>query len=93
VEGKFKVLFCNIDETIQHLFFYCQLARFMWRIVQVSFNITPPVSIFHMFNGWLGGINKKLIYKILVGAFDLCWVIWLSRNDMIFNNTQAFTPM
>jgi hypothetical protein len=38
----------------------------MWRIVQVSFNITPPVNIEHMFNGWLNEINKKLMYKILM---------------------------
>jgi hypothetical protein len=39
-----------------------------------------------MFNGWRNGINKKLMYKILVGALALCWAIWLRRNDMVFNN-------
>jgi hypothetical protein len=76
--------FCNLDEIIQHLFFDCQLATIMWRIVEVSFNITPPMNFFHMFNGWLNGINKKLMYKILVGASALCWEIWLSINDMVF---------
>jgi hypothetical protein len=46
-----------------------------------------------MFNGWLNGINKKLMYKILVGASALCWEIWLSRNDMVFNNTRDVTHM
>jgi hypothetical protein len=51
----------------------------MWRIVPVSFNITPLVNIEHMFTGWLNRINRKLRYKILVGTSVLCWVIWLSR--------------
>jgi hypothetical protein len=91
--GSLKCCFCNLDETIKHLFVACQLATIMWRIVQVSFNITPPIDFFHMFNGWLNGINKKLMYKILVGASALCWSIWLSRNDMVVNNTRAVTPM
>ena len=69
------------------------MARIIWGIVQVSFNISPHVSIFHMFNGWLNGINKELMYKILVGASALCWTIWLSRNGMVFNNFRAVTPL
>jgi hypothetical protein len=69
------------------------MTRIMWRIVQVSFNITPPMNIEHMFAGWLNGINRKLMYKILVGAPALCWAIWLSRNCMVFNNTRAVTHM
>jgi hypothetical protein len=37
----------------------------------------------------LEGINRKLKYKIIVGASDLCWAIWLSRNDIVFNKTVA----
>jgi hypothetical protein len=69
------------------------MARIMWRIVQVSFNITPPMNIAHMFTGWLNGVNKKLMYKILVGASALRWAIWLTRNDMISKNTRPVTPM
>ena len=93
MEGKYKVLFFSLDEIIQHLFFDCQMARIISKIVQVSFNISPPVSIFHMFNGWLNGINKKFMYKILIGASALCWTIWLSRNGMVFNNFRAVTPL
>jgi hypothetical protein len=74
-KGSLKCSFCNLDETIQHLFFDCQLATIMWRIVQVSFSVTPPMTIFLMFNGWLNKIKKKTMYKILVGAFAFCWEI------------------
>jgi hypothetical protein len=91
LKGSLKCCFCSMGETIRYLFFDCQMARFMWRIVQVSFNITPPINIEHMFTGWLNGISKKLMYKIMVGASTLCCAIWLSRNDMVFNNTRAVT--
>jgi hypothetical protein len=51
------------------------------------------MNIANMFTGWLNGINKNLLYKILVGASALCWAIWLSRNDVVFNNTRVVTPM
>jgi hypothetical protein len=33
------------------------------------------------------------MYKILVGESALCCAIWLSRNDMIFNNTRVVSLM
>lgn len=86
--------YCNfLDESIHLLFFDCHIARFILRLVQVSFNITPPQGIHHMFNGWLQGINTKLKHNILVRASALCWKIWLSRNNMISNNTWVVTSM
>jgi hypothetical protein len=43
-----------------------------------------------MFTGWLDGINRKLKFKILVAAIAICWAIWLTRNDIIFD--KATTP-
>jgi hypothetical protein len=68
------------------------MTRIMLMIVQV-FYITPLVNIAHIFTGWLNEINKKLSYKILVGASTIWWAIWLSINDIVFNNTWAITPM
>jgi hypothetical protein len=42
-----------------------------------------------LFTGWLDGINRKLKYKILVGVNAICWVIWLTRNDIIFDKAAA----
>jgi hypothetical protein len=78
-----KCCFCNMFEFIQHLFFYCPYARFVWRVIQVSFNITSPLNIHNMFTGWMQGVEKKLRYKILVLSCTLCWAMWLSQNDVV----------
>jgi hypothetical protein len=84
-KGSLKCSFCNMDEFTQRLFFYCPYARLVWRVIQVSFNITPPLNIHHMFTGWMQGVEKKLRYKILVGSCTLCWALWLSQNDVVFD--------
>lgn len=39
-----------------------------------------------MLNGWLQGVDKKIMYQTLIGDSAFCWAIWLSSDDMIFNN-------
>jgi hypothetical protein len=84
-----KCCFCSSNESIQLLFFDFHVAKFIWRIVHVSFNLSPPTSIHNIFIGWLEGINTKLKSHIIVGARDFCWTIWLTRNDIVFNKAIA----
>ena len=79
-----KCCFCNLDELIRHLFVDCENAKFIWRLLQVSFNLPIPLNVEHVFSNWLYGILKKLKHQILVGACVLFWSIWLSHNDKVF---------
>ena len=38
-------------------------------------------------------IQKQFSAHILVGAAALCWALWLTRNDVIFNNKYVSSPM
>jgi hypothetical protein len=72
------------------LFFDCVLARFIWRTIELTFGLKPPMSIGHISTSWLQNIpldDKKLI---LVVARVKCWSIWLSRNDAVFNKSHIF---
>jgi hypothetical protein len=42
--------FCSHQEMIQHLFFDCHFAKFLWRVVQCTFNIDTPTFVEHLFN-------------------------------------------
>jgi len=55
--GSKKCCFCDLNETIQHLFFDCQHAKIIWRVVQVATGLTPPKSMTHMLRNWLTGIS------------------------------------
>ena len=88
-QGDRKCCFCSSDESIQHLFFDCHFAKFVWRTVHVSLNLIPPTSVHNLFTSWLHGINRKLKSKILVGASAIYWAIWLIRDDIIFDKATA----
>jgi hypothetical protein len=36
--------FCSKQETIQHIFFYCPMARMMWNSINVTFDVRKPVN-------------------------------------------------
>ena len=49
------------------------------------------LSVVHLFGSWLQGFtwdSKKIIFT---GLCALLWSIWLSRNDVVFHNTQRQT--
>jgi hypothetical protein len=78
-------------ESIQHLFFNCHFAKFLWRAVQVAFNIDVPRSVAHICNGWPTGLGNHCRKLVLVGATALCCALWTSINDMVFDNSPNKT--
>jgi hypothetical protein len=74
-------------------FFYYHFVRFLSRAVQVTFNIATPASVAHLFNGWANGLGRQFKKLVLVGSVALCWALWTSRNDMVFNNSPSKTYM
>ena len=86
--GSRQCCFCHKDETIQHLFFDCQLARMIWAVIYAAFGISQPRSVPNMFGTWLTGINHNLKHLVLLGAAATCWSLWLCKNGVIFENKQ-----
>jgi hypothetical protein len=87
-QGCKKCVFCDKDESIQHLFIDCPLAKVVWRIVYMTFGLSPPVNITHLFGTWLSGIAKKDVLQIRVGVCALIWAIWNVRNEVVFNKPK-----
>ena len=83
-KGDSTCCFCSCKETIQHLFFECHVAKFVWGSVRMVFGIQPPSNVTNMLGSWLRSFSVKLRKQLLVGAVALCWAIWLCRNDAIF---------
>ncbi len=41
--------FCDKEESIQHLFFECSVAKLIWNVMLCALNITPARDKNHMF--------------------------------------------
>jgi hypothetical protein len=46
-----------------------------------------------MFTNWVLGLGHKQRKQILVGVSAICWTIWISRNDIIFDKSSIKTYM
>jgi hypothetical protein len=55
-----KYCFCNLDEIIQYLFFDCSFAKFIWRVVGITFGIYTPTSILDMYVHWLNNFSTNI---------------------------------
>jgi hypothetical protein len=86
--GCIKYVFCDSQETVDHLFISCLFARLIWRVVHFTYNIPPPINVTNIFGNWLNGIVKKTKARIRVGVCALVWAIWNCRNDVVFNRVQ-----
>jgi hypothetical protein len=51
LHGNIMCCFCDSFETIQHLFIDCVLAKFIWRVIQVTFGLSTPMNIKHVLVG------------------------------------------
>ena len=90
-QGNKRCEFCAHKETIHHLFF--EYARFIWRVVHFTFGLEIPYSVDHMFGDWLLGVSRKTKELIMTGIAALCWAIFLSRNDLVFEKCFLKTYM
>lgn len=78
--------------TIEQLFFDSHFAKFLLRIVHISFYMNPSNNFLHLFGNWLIGIDSTKKH-ILVEEFALCWVLWITKNDMAFDKTSTKSYM
>ena len=78
-------MFCSNVESVDHLFFTCPVARFLWGIVRCAFAFrTVPVK-FDSLPSWLVIFPVKDTVLILVGVAELIWAIWKTQNNACFN--------
>jgi hypothetical protein len=87
--GCQKCCFCDSTETVNHLFITCPFVKIIWRMVYLTYNIPPPANVTNMFGKWLNGVCKDDKHKIRVGISAICWSVWRTRNDIIFNKQNG----
>ena len=90
-KGGKKCAFCHLPETIQHLFFDCTYAKFLWRSVHILFGIAPPIDMADLFDSWSKMGTSKHNTLLLSAAAALCWAIWITRNEVVFDKCRPKT--
>ena len=83
-------------ETSDHLFIECEFAKEVWSLFLHGLNVIPSsqVSVVSMFTSWKDNYPHNITSKSLwlqvwiVVPKYVCWKLLLSRNDIIFNNTD-----
>jgi hypothetical protein len=76
-----------------NIFFYCTLAKFIWRVIQLTFGLGPPNNIKNVFGAWVHNTNSANRQLLFVGIGVMLWAIWLNRNDVVFNKTLISSYM
>jgi hypothetical protein len=92
-KGNLDCAFCGFLESIDHLFFQCSVARFIWRIVHSALGLNSiPNSTDDLFGPWINSFNKTEKNLVLFGCGAVIWAIWRSRNDCCFNANLIDDP-
>jgi hypothetical protein len=87
-QGKLDCAFCGLQESIDHLFFHCSVARFVWRIIQIALSLNSiPRDVTDLFGPWINSFGKTEKNLVLFGCGAAIWAIRRARNGCCFNVT------
>ena len=64
------------------------MARLIWRIINITFGPQKSNNVIHMFGTWFQAIRWKEQDLILTCVSAVCWAMWLSKNDIIFDKVN-----
>nr|XP_027090235.1 uncharacterized protein LOC113711271 [Coffea arabica] len=76
------------EETIEHLFFFCNPAKEVWKFAPVQWDGIADSR--GNFNKWWSGLmeatsrNKGHQHQAL--TVNILWQLWKARNEKVFNN-------
>ena len=91
--GDDKCPFCGREETVNHLFISCSVARLLWNILKCAFNLTDiPDDLDLVMRIWAKTFGKEERGLVLMGTSAICWTIWKLRNSVVFDNNRINDP-
>lgn len=85
--------FCSNTESLQHLFFECPLAHFLWNVIGCALNLKPILNKEQLFGSWLSNFNKHMKYLVMVGVAAVIWALWRTRNRACFEHVLPYDPI
>jgi hypothetical protein len=81
--------FFGSAETVDHLLFWCLVAKVVWGIIDVCFHQKDKPSSYEQFLPW---IRRALPDRggggLMSGLAAVCWAIWTTWNRVCFDKIQ-----
>lgn len=91
-KGNKTCFFCNNDETIDHIFFECIVARYVWSMVAFVFGVKCRPNSLEQFWFWASSYIQSAKHFHMVGLSSVCWAIWKTRNAVCFESKRIKCP-
>ena len=74
-------LFCNENETVQHLLFDCIVAKIVWEVVSVCFECPFFTSFCDVIALWQKCKKEPMLNLVVAASL---WSLWKLRNEFCF---------
>lgn len=85
--------FCDCNESTEHLFFKCSMAKIVWACLAKCLGATDIlgnlVQCWSWLEKWLPQGKKFHVW----GITAICWAIWKARNRVCFDNKFIKSPV
>lgn len=82
-KGDSKCCLCSCFESVDHVFFQCHLAKFVWSVIRDIFHLrSVPNTLNDFTSSWLlrkGHLPFRLIIFLFAG---FAWALWTTKNKM-----------
>ena len=87
-------IFCGQNESVDHLFLRCPLARYVWNVVSITTGFYCQfVDARHCLTTYLDKFDKRSKYLMTVGFAAVFWGIWKTRNLACFEHNWPGEPI
>jgi len=77
-----KCCFCPENESFNHLFFECSMAKFVWSLVALVVGADCRSPTFAQFWVWVQKYMANGTKFHMVGLSAICWALWRARNNI-----------
>ena len=84
--------FCNNPETIDHLFFNCPTAKYIWCLIALVLGANHRPTSFGQYWQWVSALLPSRKHFHMIGLAVICCAIWKTRNSCCFEKKTIKTP-
>lgn len=92
-KGGDKCCVCGKVESVDHIFFQCTLAHFVWNVIKEVFKLERmPRSLEDFSEMWLLGKGPMPIRLMMFLFAGFTWALWTTRNKMAIEKRVPKAP-